>query len=75
MPRWLVVLERAADALGLAERAVRTAPKYADSYLVRGIVLQALGDTVQARQNYDRALELAPTLAEASEALASLPPT
>jgi tetratricopeptide (TPR) repeat protein len=73
--RWLVELERAADALGLAERAVMAAPAHADSYLVRGMVWQALGDMEQARLNYDRSLELAPSLAEASEALARLPPT
>jgi tetratricopeptide (TPR) repeat protein len=52
--------------------AIRAAPLVSDSYLGRGNVYASLGNIIQARRDYSRALHLDPSCSEASVNIAYL---
>lgn len=70
----LVDSGRAQQALVLAESALQLAPGFADGYFIRGTILQALGQGLEARRDFNRALELDPNHRQAAESLEQLSP-
>jgi tetratricopeptide (TPR) repeat protein len=64
----------APQALELANSAIQIAPAYADGYYVRGTIFRVLGQIEEARQDFARALELAPEHRQAAVSLEQLPP-
>jgi tetratricopeptide (TPR) repeat protein len=59
-------------ALGESERAVQLAPQWAEAHNLRGIVLDAMGRTVEAMASYREALRWDPGFADAAANLAEL---
>jgi len=58
-------LGRSAEALDLADRAIRSRPEVAEPYAARGNALTGLGRHAEAIASFDRALQLRPDFAEA----------
>ena len=57
---WIATLTRVSDPQSVVDRAVALSPQDADSYSARGDVFQSIGDYPQARDTYERAVQLRP---------------
>ena len=78
-PRYAVAASRACLATGareearsFAEAAVKVGPRDGRAYQALGVALEALGESKEARQSLERALELDPALESARSALKKL---
>lgn len=71
--RILAETGRLPQALALASSAVEVAPANPDGYFVRGNVFRSMQRWTEAREDFSKALELAPDHRMAAEALAGLP--
>lgn len=56
----LVYVQDFKEAIGYFTRAISLDPKYTDAYFNRGYSYELLGDLVNARKDYEKALELYP---------------
>ncbi len=70
----LVGLVRLEDALAAVDRAIAMSDNYAEGWLVRGRVLEALGRSGEAKAALTRFLELSPAGAAADEVRRRLAP-
>lgn len=58
--RFLLLSERADEALGLAEQAIQMVPNSADGYYIKGTILMGMMQFAEAEAEFQHALELAP---------------
>jgi tetratricopeptide (TPR) repeat protein len=58
--RFLLLSERADEALALAEQSIEMVPNNADGYYIKGTILMAMRQFPEAEAEFQRALQIAP---------------
>ena len=58
--RFLLLSERADEALALAEQTIQMVPNNADGYYIKGTILMGMMQFAEAEAEFQHALELAP---------------